>query len=78
MSEVKIVSGAKRDHLKTLLTFLTVSLGILVGVIILFSHDNPSITGYSVFSNLYGSASPFVIVFLLMMIIAMYVRLHRE
>lgn len=78
MSVVKIVSGEKRDHLKTLLTFLTVSLGVLVGVIVLFSHDNPSITGYSVFSNLYGSASPFVIVFLLMMIIAMYVRLHRE
>ena len=78
MSRVKIVSGEKRDHLKTLLTFLTVSLGILVGVIVIFSHDNPSITGYSVFSNLYGSASPYVIIFLLLMIIAMYVRLHQD
>lgn len=61
-----------------LLTVLTVSLGILVGVIVVFTHDNPSITGYSVFSGTYGGASPFIIVFLLLVIIAMYVKLHRE
>lgn len=78
MSEVKIVNGEKRDHLKVLMKFLTISLGLLMGIIIIFAHDNPTITGYSVFSGTYGTASPFIIIFLLVVIIGIYIKLHRE
>ena len=58
--------------------YLTVALAILTGFIILVSYNNPGITGYSVFSSTYGSASPFIIVLLLAVIIFLYVRLNRQ
>ncbi|MEK6861368.1 MAG: hypothetical protein AABY07_05335 [Nanoarchaeota archaeon] len=78
MSEVKIVNGEKKDVLKSLTKFLTIALGILTGVVIIISYDNPGITGYTVFSGVYGVASPFVLIFLLLVIIYMYVKLHKE
>jgi len=78
MSEVKIVNGGKRDVLKSLTKFLTIALGVLTAVVIVISYDNPGITGYTVFSGVYGAASPFILIFLLVIIIYMYVKLHKE
>ena len=78
MSQIKILNGEKRDVLKTLTRVLTVVLVALTAVVILISHDNPGITGYAVFSGFYGAASPFVLVAVLVVIIYLYYRLHRE
>ena len=56
--------------------WLAVALGLMTAVIIFLSHDNPSITGGAVFQNVYGSASPFVILFVLIVVIYLYHKLH--
>ena len=56
--------------------WLAVALGLMTAVIIFLSHDNPSITGGAVFSNVYGGASPFVILFVLVVVIYLYRRLQ--
>ncbi len=78
MTQVKIVNGEKRDVLRTLTKILTVVLAALTGVVVLVSHDNPGITGYAVFSNFYGGASPYILVALVIVIIYLYVRMHKK
>ena len=56
--------------------WLAVVLGLMTAIIIFLSHDNPSITGGAVFSNVYGGASPFVILFVLVVVIYLYRRLQ--
>lgn len=56
---------------------LTVSLALLTLVVIFVSYDNPSITGNTVFSNIYGGASSYVIVFVLFAVIYLYYRLAK-
>lgn len=56
--------------------WLAVALGLMTAVIIFMSHDNPSITGGAVFQNVYGGASPFVILFVLIVVIYLYHKLH--
>ena len=75
---VKIINAGHKNPIERLLKILSVSLAVLLGVIILFSYQNPSISGYSVFEGVYGSASPFVILFLLVVIIYLYFKLHKE
>ena len=78
MSRVKIVNRKRKDLMGKLTDYLTVALAILTGFIILISYNNPSVTGYSVFSNTYGAASPFIIILLLAVIIFLYVRLNKQ
>ena len=78
MSRVRIERGKRKDLMSRLTDYLTISLAILAGFIILVSHNNPSITGYSVFSTAYGTASPYVLILLLAVIIFLYVRVNRE
>ncbi|MEK6839385.1 MAG: hypothetical protein AABX72_00440 [Nanoarchaeota archaeon] len=56
--------------------WLAVALGLMTAVIVFLSHDNPSITGGAVFQNVYGSASPFVILFVLIVVIYLYHKLR--
>ncbi len=77
MVAVKVIKGEKKESwLGRLTKYLTVSLAILTGLIVILVHDNPSITGYSVFSGVYGSYSPFIIVTLLVIVIFAYVKLR--
>ncbi|GEM_PF-2376366 len=78
MQNVKIETREKVDLFSRLTTYLTVALGLLTGFIILVSYGNPSLTGYSVFSNTYGASSPFIIVGLLAVIIFLYLRVTKE
>lgn len=78
MAEVKVINGEKSNLHQKLTKFLTISLGLLLIVIVLFSHSNPDITGYSVFSGTYGYASPLVIVLLLVAVIFLYLKLRQE
>ncbi len=78
MQKVKIETREKKDLFSRLTTYLTVALGLLTGFIVLVSYGNPSLTGYSVFSNTYGGASPFIIVGLLGVIIFLYLRVTKE
>lgn len=78
MVRVKVVKGKRKDLMSRLTDYLTIALAILTGFIILISYNNPSITGYSVFSTTYGAASPFIIILLLAVIIFLYVRLNRS
>ena len=78
MTKVKVINGEKKDLHHKLTTYLALSLGLLVALIVLVSHDNPQLTGYSVFSGVYGQASPFVILVLLFTVIFLYHRLHKE
>ncbi len=75
---VRIVNADTARPVERLLKILSVSLAALLGVIILFSYENPSISGYSVLQGVYGSASPFIILFLLLIIIYLYFRIHRD
>ena len=78
MVAVKIIAEkkGKEDWLSRLTKYLTVSLALLTGVIVLLVHDNPSITGYSVFSGVYGTFSPFIIVLLLVIVIFVYLKVR--
>ena len=78
MQKIKIETKEKADLFTRLTTYLTVALGLLTGFIVLVSYGNPSLTGYSVFSNTYGTASPFIIVGLLGVIIFLYMRVTKE
>ena len=79
MVAVKIQTE-KRNWLHTVTTYLTVALAVVTLAIIVISHDNPEVrvTGYSVFSDTYGGASPFIILGLLVVIIFLYLRIRRE
>lgn len=78
MPQVKIINREKPDLFTRLTTYLTVALGLLTGFILLVSHGNPSLTGYSVFSSTYGAASPFIIVGLLVVIVVLYLRVTKR
>ena len=78
MGTIKIVQTEKKDTLKSLTKILTVSLAVLTGIIILFEHDNQGITGYAVFNGVYGAASPFILVVVLLVIIGLYIKLHHS
>lgn len=78
MQKVNIETREKPDLFTRLTTYLTIALGLLTAFIILVSYGNPGLTGYSVFSNTYGSASPFIIVGLLAVIIFLYLRVTKE
>ncbi|MBS3144426.1 hypothetical protein J4208_02470 [Candidatus Woesearchaeota archaeon] len=78
MQQVKIETREKTDLFTRLTTYLTIALGMLTGFILFVSYDNPSLTGYSVFSTTYGSASPFIIIALLAVIVFLYLRVTRK
>lgn len=78
MQRVKIVSGEKTSTISKLTRFLTLVLALFTGLIILVAHDNPSLTGYAVFNGVYGAASPYLIVFLVLIIVVLYVQLHKK
>lgn len=75
MSTVKIQT--QQEPVSHRLTrWLAVVLGLMTAVIIFLSHVNPSITGGAVFSNVYGGASPFVILFVLVVVIYLYHKIR--
>jgi len=78
MPQVKIINREKPDLFARLTTYLTIALGLLTGFILLVSHGNPGLTGYSVFSSTYGSASPFIIIALLVVIVFLYLRVTKR
>jgi len=78
---MKDIHKQKEEHhlvLKRMATCLTVALGILTGIVILFAHENPGITGFAIRSSSSGSVSPLIIVGLLLVVIAVYVTMHKE
>ncbi len=75
MSKVKIQTEHETGVHK-MTRWLAIVLGLMTAIIIFISHDNPSITGGAVFSNVYGGASPFVILFVLVVVIYLYKKLH--
>lgn len=79
MVAVKIIADRKEkiSWISRLTKYLTVSLAILAGFIILVVNDNPSITGYSVFNGVYGTFSPFIIVLLLVIVIFAYLKIKE-
>lgn len=77
MSRVKIVNGKRKNLLERLTGYLTVALAVLTGFILIVSYQNPSITGYSVFTDTYGAASPLIIIGLLVAVIFLYTRIHK-
>jgi uncharacterized membrane protein YphA (DoxX/SURF4 family) len=76
MARMRIEKRRDGQLTHTLTRVLSVALGLMTLAIIFISHDNPSITGGAVFDNVYGSASPFVILFVLMVVIYLYMRLR--
>jgi len=75
MSAVKIRTK-KGDRLHSLTKFLSIALGLMTAVIIFISYENPGITGGAVFNNVYGAASPFVILVVLAVVIYLYTKLR--
>jgi len=75
MSKVKIQTEQETTTHK-MTRWLAIVLGLVTAIIIFISHDNPSITGGAVFNNVYGTASPFVILFVLVVVIYLYKKLH--
>lgn len=75
MGRVRIQKRKNGNLTQTLTRFLAVALGLMTIAIIFISHDNPTITGGAVFSQVYGGASPFVILFILLAVIYLYMRL---
>lgn len=75
MSRVKIETEQETfSHRFT--RWLALALGLMTAVIIFLSHDNPGITGGAVFEQVYGGASPFVILFVLVVVIYLYHKLR--
>ena len=75
MSAVKI-EAKQTDRMHSLTKFLAIALGLMTLVIVFISHDNPGITGGAVFQGVYGGASPFIVLALLLVVIYLYTRLR--
>lgn len=75
MGAVKINTSHETTTHK-LTRWLAVVLGLMTFVIIFLSHDNPSITGGAVFNRVYGGASPFIILFVLVVVVYLYMKLR--
>lgn len=75
MSAVKIETDPETTTHK-LTRWLAVFLGLMTLAVVFLSHDRPGITGGAVFSKVYGGASPFVILFVLLVVIYLYMRLR--
>ncbi len=75
MGAVKI-EATQQTTAHKMTKLLTVFLGLLTVAVIFISHSNPSITGGAVFSKVYGGASPFVILFVLGVVIYLYMKLR--
>ena len=72
---VKIETNSETTVHK-LTRWLAILLGLMTVAIIFISNSNPTITGGAVFNRVYGGASPFVILFVLVVVIYLYLKLR--
>lgn len=71
-----VIETKKRDIVHSLTAFLAGALGLMTLTIVFMSHGNPTITGATVFRQVYGAASPFVILVILLVVIYLYAKLR--
>jgi uncharacterized membrane protein len=71
--KIKKQAGSYTTH--RLLTFLAVMLGILTTLLLFNSYSITSITGYNVLEELYGNLASMVLVLVIVVLIAIYLKL---
>tara|TARA_Y100000310_G_scaffold340574_1_gene436897 strand:+ start:11132 stop:11368 length:237 start_codon:yes stop_codon:yes gene_type:complete len=60
------------------INILAISLGILTTLTLFYSQMITSVTGHNVLGQLYGGAAPFVLILMIVMLIALYLKLVKN